>query len=71
VPWDGRPIREVNRDGLSRPGLLQAKADRLESLKWDDEVGWATFVVAEMDWALLVRRFSRDFGRATPAVGPP
>jgi hypothetical protein len=49
-----------NRDG-SHPGrvsLYVAKADRLESLKWDDEVGWATFVVAELDWARFsVRRF--------------
>jgi hypothetical protein len=38
--------------------LYVAAVDRLESLKWDDEVGWATFVVAEMDWARFsVRRF--------------
>src|SRR5262245_11910851 len=49
-----------NRDG-SHPGrvtLYVAKTDRLESLKWDDEVGWATFVVAELDWSRFsVRRF--------------
>ena len=49
-----------NRDG-SHPGhvsLYVAGLDRLESLKWDDEIGWATFVVAEMDWnRFSVRRF--------------
>ena len=49
-----------NRDG-SHPGrvsLYVANQDRLESLKWDDEVGWATFVVAEIDWKRFsVRRF--------------
>jgi len=49
-----------NRDG-SHPGrvsLYVAKEGRLESLKWDDEVGWATFVVADLDWKRFsVRRF--------------
>jgi hypothetical protein len=49
-----------NRDG-SHPGRVTvyvAGLDRLESLKWDDEIGWATFVVAEMDWKRFsVRRF--------------
>jgi hypothetical protein len=49
-----------NRDGshAGRVSVYVAKADRLESLKWDDEVGWATHVVAELDWSRFsVRRF--------------
>jgi hypothetical protein len=49
-----------NRDG-SHPGRVTvyvSKPDRLESLKWDEEVGWATFVVADLDWTRFsVRRF--------------
>ncbi len=49
-----------NRDG-THPGRVSvnvAKQDRLESLKWDDEVGWATLVVADLDWTRFsVRRF--------------
>jgi hypothetical protein len=61
-----------NRDG-SHPGrvsLYVARPDRLESLKWDDEVGWATFVVAEMDWARFsVRRFeSYDLRKGKAAL---
>jgi hypothetical protein len=61
-----------NRDG-SHPGrvsLYVAKADRLESLKWDDEVGWATFVVAELDWSRFsVRRFeSYDLRKGKPPL---
>jgi hypothetical protein len=49
-----------NRDGThpGRVSLYVARADRLESLKWDDEVGWATFVTADLDWSRFsVRRF--------------
>ena len=61
-----------NRDG-SHPGrvsLYVPGPDRLESLKWDDEIGWATFVVAEMDWTRLsVRRFeSWDLRRGKDPV---
>lgn len=61
-----------NRDG-SHPGrvtLYVAKQDLLESLKWDDEVGWATHVVAQMDWSRLsVHRFeSWDLRRAKPPL---
>jgi hypothetical protein len=49
-----------NRDGsrAGRVGLYVAKPERLESLKWDDEVGWATLVIADLDWTRFsVRRF--------------
>ena len=52
--------REVQPRRLApRPGLpVRGRAGSAESLKWDDEVGWATFVVAEMDWTRFsVRRF--------------
>lgn len=51
---------KANRDGShsGRISLYIARLDRLESLKWDEDVGWATFVVAELDWARFsVRRF--------------
>ena len=51
---------KANRDGShsGRVSLYVAAPDRLESLKWDDEIGWATFVVAELDWTRFsVRRF--------------
>jgi hypothetical protein len=61
-----------NRDGThpGRVSLYVAGFDRLESLKWDDEIGWATFVVAEMDWTRFsVRRFeSWDLRRGKPPV---
>lgn len=49
-----------NRDGShsGRISLYVAGPERLESLKWDEDVGWATFVVAELDWTRFsVRRF--------------
>jgi hypothetical protein len=49
-----------NRDGshAGRVSLYVAKPERLESLKWNDEVGWATLVIADLDWKRFsVRRF--------------
>ena len=49
-----------NRDGTrsGRVSLYVAGPDRLESLKWDEEKGWATLVIADLDWKRFsVRRF--------------